>query len=41
LADSISGFEQVLVTAAVLGDVPERLAAKVVRISAGLVVPNE
>jgi DNA replication and repair protein RecF len=41
LADSISGFQQVLVTAAVLGDVPKRLAAKVVQISAGLVVPNE
>lgn len=41
LATSISGFEQVLITAAVLGDVPEELAANVVRISAGEVITGE
>ncbi|TQO19997.1 DNA replication and repair protein RecF [Rhodoglobus vestalii] len=41
LADSISGFEQVLITAAVLGDVPERLTAKVVHIRAGAVIVDE
>ncbi|WP_010204571.1 DNA replication/repair protein RecF [Salinibacterium sp. PAMC 21357] len=41
LADSISGFEQVLITAAVFGDVPEQLAANVVQIRAGLVVTDE
>jgi DNA replication and repair protein RecF len=38
LADAVDGFEQVLITAAVLGDVPERLAAHVVNISAGHIV---
>jgi len=41
LADSIAGFEQVLITAAVFEDVPERLAAKVVHIHAGEVVADE
>jgi DNA replication and repair protein RecF len=41
LADSIAGFEQVLITAAVFEDVPERLAAKVVHIHAGEVVTDE
>jgi len=40
LADSISNFEQVLITAAVFGDVPARLAAHVVHIHAGEVVTN-
>jgi DNA replication and repair protein RecF len=38
LADAIGDYEQVLITAAVFGDVPERLAANVVRIKAGTVV---
>ena len=38
LADAISDFEQVLITAAVLGDVPQQLAGNVVHISAGSVV---
>lgn len=41
LASSISGFEQVLITAAVFGDVPEELAANVVRIKAGEVIVGE
>lgn len=41
LAASISNFEQVLITAAVFGDVPEQLAANVVRIRAGEVVTDE
>ncbi|EAR26165.1 recombination protein F [marine actinobacterium PHSC20C1] len=41
LADSIANFEQVLITAAVLGDVPERLVANVIHIQAGEVVTNE
>lgn len=41
LADSIAGFEQVLITAAVFEDVPERLAAKVVHIHDGEVVTDE
>jgi DNA replication and repair protein RecF len=41
LADAILGYEQVLITAAVLGDVPERLAGKVLRIRAGTVVDAE
>jgi len=40
LADSISSFQQVLITAAVFDDVPQRLAANVVRIHAGEVVTN-
>ena len=38
LADAIAGYEQVIITAAVFGDVPERLAGNVVRIRAGAVV---
>ncbi|MGV8885811.1 MAG: DNA replication/repair protein RecF [Microbacteriaceae bacterium] len=38
LAHAIAGFEQVLITAAVLDDVPEELAGNIVRISAGAVV---
>ena len=38
LADAVGGFEQVLITAAVLEDVPESLAAHIVRIEAGAVV---
>ncbi|MEV8252632.1 DNA replication/repair protein RecF [Rhodoglobus sp. NPDC076762] len=41
LAKSISGFEQVLITAAVFGDVPEELAANVVRIKAGEVIADD
>jgi DNA replication and repair protein RecF len=40
LADAVGGFEQVLITAAVRGDVPERLAAHVVRIRAGEIVTD-
>lgn len=39
LGDAVAGFEQVLITAAVRGDVPDRLAANVVGIRAGAVVP--
>jgi DNA replication and repair protein RecF len=38
LATAIAGFEQVLITAAVLDDVPEALAAHVITIRAGRVV---
>lgn len=38
LADAVEGFEQVLITAAVFEDVPERLAVNVVRIKAGRIV---
>lgn len=38
LADAVDGFEQILITAAVLGDVPKQLAAHVVRIRAGKVL---
>ncbi|MGO4104066.1 DNA replication/repair protein RecF [Leifsonia sp. YAF41] len=38
LADAVVGFEQVLITAAVLEDVPESLAAHTVHIEAGEVV---
>ncbi|KQQ93518.1 recombinase RecF [Leifsonia sp. Leaf325] len=38
LADAVTGYEQVLITAAVLDDVPEALAGTVVRIRAGEVV---
>ncbi|WP_341953308.1 DNA replication/repair protein RecF [Salinibacterium sp. TMP30] len=41
LAESIAGFEQVLITAAVFGDVPEKLAANVVQIRDGGVVTDE
>ena len=41
LADAIHDFEQVLITAAVLGDVPEPLAAHIVRIKAGRIVEEE
>lgn len=38
LADAIGGYEQVLITAAVLGDVPEPLRAHTVHIRAGEIV---
>ena len=38
LYNVISGFEQVLVTAAVLEDVPEPLTARIVHIDAGHIV---
>jgi DNA replication and repair protein RecF len=38
LARAIGGFEQVLVTAAVLEDVPEQLVARIVHIDAGRIV---
>jgi len=38
LADAVSGYEQVLITAAVRADVPERLSAARIGISAGRVV---
>ncbi|TFD03857.1 DNA replication/repair protein RecF [Cryobacterium sinapicolor] len=38
LAAAITGFEQVLITAAVLEDVPEELTARTIRIHAGAVV---
>ena len=38
LADAVAGFEQVIITAAVLEDVPEALAAHTVHIRAGAVV---
>jgi DNA replication and repair protein RecF len=38
LAGAIEDFEQVLITAAVLDDVPEPLAAHIVRIKAGQIV---
>jgi DNA replication and repair protein RecF len=41
LADAIGDFEQVLITAAVLDDVPEPLAAHIVRIKAGRIVEEE
>jgi DNA replication and repair protein RecF len=41
LAAAIDGFEQVLVTAAVLEDVPEPLTARIVHIDAGQVVESE
>jgi DNA replication and repair protein RecF len=41
LADAIENFEQVLITAAVQGDVPERLATSVVRIEAGRIVEDK
>ncbi len=41
LADAVGDFEQVLITAAVLDDVPATLAAHVVRINAGRVVADD
>lgn len=41
LADAVAGFEQVLITAAVYEDVPDQLAAHVVRIRAGRIVDAE
>jgi DNA replication and repair protein RecF len=41
LSDAVDGFEQVLITAAVQGDVPPRLAANVVQIRAGRIVVEE
>lgn len=41
LADAVTDFEQVLITAAVLKDVPESLAGNVVRIRAGRVVDRD
>lgn len=43
LAHAVAGFEQVLITAAVLGDVPAELARHTVRIEAGTIVeaPDE
>jgi DNA replication and repair protein RecF len=41
LAAAIEGFEQVLITAAVLDDVPEELAGHIVRIRAGRIVEGE
>jgi DNA replication and repair protein RecF len=41
LARAIDGFEQVLITAAVLDDVPRELAGHIVRISAGRIVEGE
>ena len=41
LAAAIGGFEQVLVTAAVLEDVPEPLIARIVHIEAGRIVGEE
>jgi DNA replication and repair protein RecF len=38
LADAVDGFEQVLITAAVAGDVPDRLAGNPVHIRAGRIV---
>ena len=41
LAAAIGGFEQVLITAAVLDDVPEELAGHIVRIRSGHIVEEE
>ncbi|MBM7832444.1 DNA replication and repair protein RecF [Agromyces cerinus] len=41
LAQAIAGFEQVLVTAAVLEDVPAPLTARIVHIAAGRIVDGE
>ena len=41
LANAVEGFEQVLITAAVLEDVPEALAAHIVHITAGKIVDPE
>lgn len=41
LAEAVADFEQVLITAAVFGDVPERLARHAVHIEAGRIVEEE
>jgi DNA replication and repair protein RecF len=41
LANAVGGFEQVLITAAVLDDVPEALAGHIVKIKAGRVVEEK
>ncbi|MCU1424604.1 MAG: recF [Microbacteriaceae bacterium] len=41
LARAVEGFEQVLITAAVLEDVPHKLAAHIVRIKSGRIVEAE
>ena len=41
LAEAVGDFEQVLITAAVFGDVPEQLAGTVVRIRGGRVVSDD
>lgn len=41
LAEAVGDFEQVLITAAVFGDVPDRLARHIVRIKAGRVVDDD
>jgi DNA replication and repair protein RecF len=41
LADAISGFQQVLITAAVFDDVPSSLATHILRISAGTAVADD
>ena len=41
LADAVQGYEQVLITAAVESDVPEPLAAHVVRIRSGRILDGE
>jgi DNA replication and repair protein RecF len=41
LAVAVADYEQVLITAAVEGDVPPALAANTVRISAGTIVPKQ
>jgi DNA replication and repair protein RecF len=41
LARAVEGFEQVLITAAVLEDVPDQLAAHIVRIKSGRIVEAE
>jgi DNA replication and repair protein RecF len=41
LADAVEDFEQVLITAAVMNDVPERLAQNIVQIRAGKIVEEE
>jgi DNA replication and repair protein RecF len=41
LATAVEGFEQVLITAAVLDDVPDGLAGHIVRIRAGRIVDEE
>lgn len=38
LADAVTGFEQVIITAAVLEDIPDALAAHIITIAAGAVV---
>lgn len=41
LANAVADYEQVLITAAVFGDVPPKLAAHTVRIEAGTIVTDE